>query len=59
VENVFEHLKFAEVYQTEKLKSACAEIIGNNLGDLKRGPEWTELKKDYPELAFYIVEKFF
>jgi hypothetical protein len=48
----------AEVFQTEKLKFLCAKIIWHHLRDLKEGPGWAELKKDYPELAFYIVEKF-
>jgi hypothetical protein len=58
LENAFERLKFAEVFQTEKLKTACAKMIWDDLGELKRGPEWMELKKNFPELAFYIVEKF-
>jgi hypothetical protein len=54
-------LKFADVFQTEKLKSACAQLIWNHVklnGQLKQGPEWMELKKNLPELAFYILEKY-
>jgi hypothetical protein len=51
-------VKFADIFQTEKLKSACAEIIWDSLGRLKHKPEWMELKKNFPELAFYVVEKF-
>jgi hypothetical protein len=60
LENVFERLKFADLFQTEELKFACAEMIWNHLKQrgLKR-PEWMEFKKNFPELAFYILEKFF
>jgi hypothetical protein len=26
--------------------------------DLKKGPEWMELKENFPKLAFYILEKY-
>jgi hypothetical protein len=55
---VFELVKFADIFQTEKLKSSCAQEIWDNLGYLKKGPEWMDLKKNFPELAFYVVEKF-
>jgi hypothetical protein len=37
-------------------------MIWNNLKrrdlNLKKGPEWMELKENFPKLAFYILEKF-
>jgi hypothetical protein len=50
--------EIADIFQTEKLKSACAQEIWDNLGYLKHKPEWVDLKKNFPELAFYVVEKF-
>jgi hypothetical protein len=61
LKNVFEHLKLADVFQTEKLKSACAQMIWQHLRrelGMKKGPEWMELKKNFPELAIYVLEKY-
>jgi hypothetical protein len=51
-------MKFAELYQTEPLKYSSALMIWQNLGDLKHGQEWIELKKNFPELVFYMLEEF-
>jgi hypothetical protein len=45
LENVFDRLKLADLYQTNALKSACSQMIWDNMKRLKGKEEWMELKK--------------
>jgi hypothetical protein len=55
-ENVFDRLEVAELYGTEKLKSACSRMISENLKMLKRKPEWIEMQKNSPKLAQHVKQ---
>jgi hypothetical protein len=58
LENVFDRLKLADLYQANALKSACGRMIRENLNELKWKPEWMHLKKNDPELAFFVFAEF-
>jgi hypothetical protein len=59
MENVFDRLQLAELYQLKSLKSDCAGMISDNIFEeekLKQMPGWIELEKNWPELALYVLK---
>jgi hypothetical protein len=58
LENVFDRLELAELYQINSLKFSCGQLIRQNLSKLKMDAKWLELKTEAPKLAFTILEGF-
>jgi hypothetical protein len=58
LENVFDRLEMADLYQIKSLHSACGKLIRCNLEMVKKNAKWQALKKNSPELAFSILEEF-
>jgi hypothetical protein len=56
LENVFDRLEMADLYQIHSLYASCGRLIRRNLNTVKEEAKWLELKKKAPELAFTILE---
>jgi hypothetical protein len=57
LENVFDRLEMADLYQIKSLYSSCGQLIRRNIKTVKKDAKWLELKKKTPELAFSILEQ--
>jgi hypothetical protein len=55
---VFDRLELAELYQINSLKSACGQLIRQNLSRVKKDAKWIQLKMASPQLALSMLEEF-
>jgi hypothetical protein len=55
---VFDRLELADLYQINSLKSACGQLIRQNLSKVKTDAKWIQLKIASPQLALSILEEF-
>jgi hypothetical protein len=58
LENVCDHLKFADLYKINSLIKSCGKMIRQNLGELKETEKWNEFKEASPKLVISVLEEF-
>jgi hypothetical protein len=58
LENVFDRLEMADLYQLQSLYSACGRLIRRKLKIVRKNAKWQELKSKSPQLALSVLEEF-